>query len=155
MRFGPRRRVVTASIFLLYAVSVAAVTVVPVRMRPPGDRPDVPWWIVVHWVPFRVEAWSFLLNVVLFVPLGVLVPLLWPAARSLRRIAAVSFAASAAVETLQLVWWLTLGSLRTVDVNDLIANTAGGVAGVFLLRAVLRRRAERAGTAAVTTRSTP
>ncbi|UQU62886.1 VanZ family protein [Couchioplanes caeruleus] len=153
MRFGPRRRVVTASILLLYAVSVAAVTVVPVRMRPPDARPGLPWWIVVHWVPFRVEAWSFLLNVVMFVPLGLLVPLLWPAAGSLRRIAAVSLACSAAIETLQLVWWLTLGSFRTVDVNDLIANTAGGVAGVLLLRAVVRR--DRAGRAAVTTRSTP
>jgi glycopeptide antibiotics resistance protein len=155
MRFGPRRRVVTASIFFLYAVSVAAVTVVPIRTRPPETRPDVPWWVVVHWVPLRVEAWSFLLNVVMFVPLGLLVPLLWPAAGSLRRIAAVSFACSAAIEALQLVWWLTLGSFRTVDVNDLIANTAGGVAGVLLLSAVARRRRDRAGRAAVTTRSTP
>ncbi|WP_199515504.1 VanZ family protein [Nucisporomicrobium flavum] len=153
MRFGPRRRVVTASVLLLYAVSVAVVTVVPFRTRPADARAEVPWWIVVHWVPFRVEAWSFLLNVVMFVPLGLLVPLLWPAAGSLRRITTVSFAASAAIETLQLVWWLTLGSFRTVDVNDLIANTAGGVAGVLLLRAVVRR--DRAGRAAVTTRSTP
>ncbi|MEV4703394.1 VanZ family protein [Actinoplanes sp. NPDC049316] len=154
MRFGPRRRVVTASIFLGYVVSVAAVTVVPVRMRPPEARWDVPWWIVVHWVPFRVEAWSFVLNVVMFVPLGVLVPLLWPAAGSLRRIAALSFAASAAIETLQLVWWLTLGSFRTVDVNDLIANTAGGVAGALVLWAAGQRR-EKLAAAAVTTRSTP
>ena len=139
MRFGPRRRVVTASIFLLYALSVAALTVVPRVGRPPGFDGDVPWWIVVQWVPFRVETWSFLLNIVMFVPLGVFVPLLWRAADSWRRIAALSLAASAGIESAQLLLWLTLGSFRTVDVNDLIANTAGGVAGLVLLRTVTTR----------------
>ena len=152
MRFGSRRRSVTASIFLLYALSVAALTVVP-RVGQP--RWDVPWWIVVHWVPFRVEAWSFALNVVMFVPLGVLVPLLWPAMDSLRRIFWVSLAASAGIEAVQLLFWLTLGSFRTVDVNDLIANTAGGIAGLLLLRAVVPHPRDRARLAAVTTRSTP
>src|SRR4051812_42595470 len=64
-----RRRVVTVSIFYLYAVSVAAITVFPVVTRPPELRWDVPWWIVVHWVPFRVEALSFVLNMVMFLPL--------------------------------------------------------------------------------------
>ena len=139
MRFGPRRRGVTASVLLLYALGVAAVTVVPRIGLPPGSRWDVPWWIVVQWVPFRVEAWSFVLNVVMFMPLGLLVPLLWRTADSWRRIAAVSLALSTAIESVQLALWVTLGSFRTVDVNDLIANTAGGVAGLVVLRAVTTR----------------
>lgn len=129
---------VTVSIFLLYASSVVAVTVFPIVVRPPEARWDVPWWIVVHWVPFRVEALSFLLNVVMFVPLGVLVPMLWRGADSVRRTVAVSLAASTAIELTQLALWLTLGSFRTVDVNDLIANTAGGLAGLMLVRAAHR-----------------
>ncbi|MEV4639656.1 VanZ family protein [Actinoplanes sp. NPDC049548] len=146
------RRSVTLSIFLLYAVSVVAITVFPIEARPPEARWDVPWWIVVHWVPFRVEAWSFVLNVVMFVPLGFLLPLLWRGAGSVRRTAAVSFTASAAIELVQLALWLTLGNFRTVDVNDLIANTAGGLAGLVLLRAVVPGAAERER---ITTRSTP
>jgi len=136
---------VTASVLFLYAVSVAVVTIVPSPGRPPGSRWDDPWWIVVQWVPFRVEAWSFWLNVLMVVPLGVLVPLLWPAAASWRRIAAVSLAFSAAIESAQLLLWLTLGSYRTVDVNDLIANTAGGVAGLALLRMVRTRSTRECG----------
>jgi glycopeptide antibiotics resistance protein len=130
--------VVPVSIFFLYALSVVAVTVFPIVVRPQEARGDVPWWIVVQWVPFRAEALGFLLNVIMFVPLGVLMPVLWRSADSVRRTVMVSLAASTAIELTQLVLWLTLGSFRTVDVNDLIANTAGGLAGLMLVRAAHR-----------------
>ena len=75
-------------------------------------------------------------NVVMFVPLGILVPLLWPRFDSMRRMAVLGVCASAGIELTQLLLWVTVGSHRTVDVNDLIANTAGALLGLLVLRLV-------------------
>jgi glycopeptide antibiotics resistance protein len=128
-----RGRLVTVSILLGYALAVASITVVPSHRRGP-DYWREPWWTMLQWVPFRVEPWSFALNVVMFMPFGVLVPLLWRSADSFRRLAGWAFAASAAIETIQFVFNVTLGSRRTVDVNDLIANTGGALLGLLVLR---------------------
>jgi glycopeptide antibiotics resistance protein len=135
-----RRRRIAAPIFLLYAVGVLAVTVFPVRVHP---WTRAPWWAVVQLVPFQVPPVSFVLNVLMFVPFGVLVPLLWPRAGSAGRLGACALGASAAIELTQLVLWLTVGNYRTVDVNDLIANTAGALLGLAILR--LTTRASRRG----------
>jgi glycopeptide antibiotics resistance protein len=126
-----RRRPGVVSIFVVYAVAVVAVTIFPIRVH---RRTRTPWWVVVELVPFHVPAGSFVLNVLMFMPFGVLVPLLWPRVGSVRRVAGLALAASAAIEVTQLVLWLAVGNFRTVDVNDLIANTAGGVLGLAVLR---------------------
>jgi glycopeptide antibiotics resistance protein len=118
-------------LFSLYTVAVLTVTVFPIRVH---RRTRGPWWAVFQLVPGHVPALSFALNIVMFIPFGVLVPLLWPRAGTVRRIAGWALAASAAIELTQLLLWLTLGNYRTVDVNDLIANTAGGVLGLVVLR---------------------
>lgn len=124
-------------VFWLYAVAVAAITVVPTRVHP---RHPAPWWVVIEVVPGQVPPASFALNVVMFVPLGLLVPLLAPRTGTLVRLTGLAFAASAVIESTQLMEWLVLGNVRTVDVNDLIANTAGGLLGLLLLRLIRAAR---------------
>jgi glycopeptide antibiotics resistance protein len=140
-----RRRLTTVSIFILYAVAVVAVTAFPIRVRsgvpyPGGNQ----WWAVLRWIPFDVPPFGFMLNVVMFVPFGVLIPLLWPSVDSMRRLAGWAAAVSAGLELTQFVLWVTVGSQRTVDINDVIANTAGAVLGLVLLRAVVPEPAHRA-----------
>jgi glycopeptide antibiotics resistance protein len=139
-----RRRLTAVSILMLYAVAVVAVTAFPIMVRPGAVHSGDHWWTVIRLIPFVVPPLSFVLNVVMFVPLGVLVPMLWPGADSVRRLAGVAAAASGGIELTQFVLWVTLGSQRTVDVNDLIANTAGGLLGLLLLRAVVPEPARRA-----------
>jgi glycopeptide antibiotics resistance protein len=139
-----RRRLVAVSLLCLYAVSVTVVTQFPVRVWPAPFWNNQRWWSVLRWVPFEVPPVGFVLNVVMFVPLGVLVPLLWPRTDSLRRLTALAVCASGAVELTQFVLWVTLGSRRTVDINDLISNTAGAVLGLVLLRLLVPEAARRA-----------
>ncbi len=134
LRQVTRGRLITATIGLLYGLGVVAVTVFPIRPRPPGYWTGEPWWTVIHWVPFDVDGPSFVLNVIMFVPFGVLLPLLRRSADAVGRMAATAVCASAAIEIAQFVIGLTLGSRRTVDVNDLIANTAGALLGLLVLR---------------------
>lgn len=79
-------------------------------------------------------------NVVLFFPLGILIPLIWPRVRFARALL-VALGTSASIEILQLfsrAW----GSYRTADVNDVILNGVGACIGLavgFLLRRRLLR----------------
>jgi len=129
------RRTVTALLLVVYAMAVIAVTIFPIHSHPRSYWAASPWWTMIHYIPLVVDAPSFVLNIVMFVPFGLLLPVLWPRLDSVRRLAAYAAAASATIELSQLVLGLTMGSRRTVDVNDLIANTAGALAGLLVLRA--------------------
>jgi glycopeptide antibiotics resistance protein len=127
----PRYRTSVAVTFWIYVAAVTAVTTAPTGMH---RRHQEPWWSVIQLVPMHVPPVSFVLNIVMFVPFGLLVPLLWPRADGPGRIAGLALAASAMIELTQLTLWLTVGNHRTVDVNDLIANTIGGVLGLVAMR---------------------
>lgn len=141
------RRLVIGFAGIAYAVGVVAVTVFPIRPRPPAYWLGEPFSEIFHWIPGDVDAPSFVLNVLMFVPFGVLLPLLRPALDGYRRIALGALLTSAGIELIQLMLGLTLGSRRTVDVNDLIANTAGALLGLLVLRLAVPERAHRARAA--------
>lgn len=73
-------------------------------------------------------------NVVVFMPLGMLIPVLWPRLRSFGRTVGLCFAASFTIEFCQQF----IG--RSVDVDDLILNTLGGLLGWLLFQAGRCRR---------------
>jgi hypothetical protein len=131
---GPRSRTWVAATFWIYVAAVAAVTVAPTGVH---RRHRDSSWSVVQLVPLHVPPVSFVLNIVMFVPFGLLVPLLWSRAGGIGRVAGLSLAASMVIELIQLALWLTVGNYRTVDVNDLIANTVGGVLGLIVMRFAL------------------
>ena len=76
----------------------------------------------------RVDFKNACLNVLLFVPLGVLLPVLWGRFRSAKRTVLAGLAVSFAIEFSQIF------TFRTTDVNDLITNTAGAALGFLLAR---------------------
>lgn len=71
---------------------------------------------------------SSLLNVLFFVPLGFLLPMIWNRFRPLWRTVLFGFGTSLFIETLQLL------TPRATDVNDLVTNTVGTIAGFCLAR---------------------
>jgi glycopeptide antibiotics resistance protein len=127
------RRLILLGLLVLYAASVVAATLLPLYVVPDSWRDTERWWDVIRLVPLMVPPIGNALNIVMFVPLGVLVPLLWPALGTVRRMAWCGLAASAAIEFTQLGMWLAVGNRRFFDVNDLMSNTAGAVLGLLLL----------------------
>lgn len=67
-----------------------------------------------------------LLNILLFVPFGFFVPLLWRQLRTLKQTALCGLAFSLFIETAQMF------SGRLTDVDDLLTNMGGAVIGFFL-----------------------
>ncbi len=76
---------------------------------------------------------SSYLNVLLFIPLGALVPCLWSKYRSIMKVTALGFVTSLGIEVLQIF------TLRATDVNDLITNVAGTVIGYLVSRVFIKK----------------
>ena len=73
-----------------------------------------------------------LLNIILFVPFGVLVPLIWQNYRKIWSILLSGFLLSFLIEFSQLL------NHRSFDIDDLIYNTAGALFGVLLFKLIFR-----------------
>ena len=67
------------------------------------------------------------LNILLFVPLGFLLPAIWEEYASLKKVFLVGLGLSLIIEILQLF------TFRLTDIDDLLTNTAGAILGYNLL----------------------
>ena len=84
-------------------------------------------------IPFSagpIDEVGYLLNGVLFAPLGFLLPLLWPRQNRFWKILLAGISFSLLIELSQLL------NLRSTDIDDLLLNTLGAVIGFALYRAV-------------------
>lgn len=88
-----------------------------------------------------VDDWkNSILNILLFVPLGLFLPVLWATFRKRSNTILFGFSASLAIELLQIL------TFRATDVNDLIANTLGTFLGFICAKHLLKRHyAEETG----------
>lgn len=84
----------------------------------------------VNLIPFsnKIHVLGYLLNVVMFLPMGFLVPLIWKGMRKLSNIIVAGAALSLLIELSQLF------SYRGTDVDDLILNTLGAAVGFLLYK---------------------
>ena len=83
-------------------------------------RPNISWTPFVGMITGPIDT---ILNVILFVPLGFFLPLLYKKYCSLRTVALTGFLFSLAVEIFQMFGW------GSSDINDLMTNTAGACIG--------------------------
>ncbi|MEU1122358.1 VanZ family protein [Streptomyces sp. NPDC005899] len=131
-------RVVTA----LYAVAVASLTFFPLWIYGGDYRNQAEWIGQIQPIPLVTADVSMTPNVIMFVPLGFVLPLLLPRLGRSRTVLACAFT-SLSIEVVQLLQYIVLANGRAVDVNDVIANTAGGLLGYVVLRAAQRGTAAR------------
>lgn len=131
-------RASVAAVLALYAGGVIANTVFPIFIHvgtwpDSGPRP-LPLWLV-PFVDYGLE--DALVNIAVFVPLGVLIPLLL-ARPSWWRVAAIVAGASLAIELTQMATAQLAFGGHIADVNDWMTNILGGVAGYGLFVLVTR-----------------
>lgn len=114
-----------------------------------GDDGSTPWYWGLTLVPFvDAEPAGMIKNVLVFLPLGVLAPLVL-GSRSVLHVLLTGFLLSLSMEVVQVVTNVLGDSGHIADVNDLIANTVGaplgyGVFRLLLLVPALRRLADAA-----------
>ena len=78
---------------------------------------------LIPFLPMMTDIRNTILNVFLFVPLGLLLPFLWKKYQSLLNTFLFGFGLSLSIELLQILTY------RATDINDIIANTLGAVLG--------------------------
>ena len=128
-------RVAVAAALSIYVAGIVANTIFPIFLDAPGS--DEPWSPSVALVPFvDYEVEDALINVAVFVPLGVLIPLLVTRPRW-RTVLAISARASLAIELLQLAAQRLFGGGHIADVNDFIFNVTGAALGYVLFLLVV------------------
>jgi glycopeptide antibiotics resistance protein len=129
-------RAAVALTLCIYAAGVVANTVFPIYLDKPSA--DQPWSGHLALVPFvDYELADAVMNILVFLPLGMLVPL-FLARASWGRVLALGTLLSLMIEVTQYATAHLLGGGHIADVNDLIFNVAGAVLG-FALFAVLSR----------------
>lgn len=73
------------------------------------------------------------LNILLFIPLGILVPCIWSKYRMMKKMVLLGFLTSLSIEVLQIF------TFRATDVNDLITNVTGTIIGYFISRVIIKK----------------
>ena len=80
-----------------------------------------------------LDDWkNSILNVLLFIPLGIALPVLWKPFKALKSTVFFGFTSSLIIELLQIL------TFRATDINDLITNTTGTVLGFLCSNVLLR-----------------
>ncbi|MEO6605913.1 MAG: VanZ family protein [Aeromicrobium sp.] len=128
-------RIAVAAAWCVYGAGVAANTVFPIYFGTMGD--DQSWRVFLNLTPLaNTELFDMLTNVLVFVPLGFLLPLV---ARTIsaRRVLLFGFLVSFTMEALQFINAVTGHGGHVADVNDLLANSLGAPIGYALFRVVL------------------
>ena len=78
----------------------------------------------INLIPFSSEgAMTYILNIIMFMPLGFLLPLIWENFRNAKKVVLMGFLMSLAIEICQLF------NIRTTDIDDLLMNTLGTLVG--------------------------
>ncbi|MBE7099132.1 VanZ family protein [Bacillus cereus] len=80
---------------------------------------------------------TYLLNIVLFMPLGFLLPTIWPQFRKMKNTVCAGFLFSLAIELNQLL------NNRITDIDDLFTNTLGAIIGYVLYKALFKMIGKR------------
>ena len=126
--FHNKKKTVLYLMFTLYLSAVYYITGLPtlsfIRFAPS-----------LNYIPFldiRSDSANAVSNIILFVPLGLMLPVLWDDFRKFKSTVLFGLSMSLTIEILQLF------TLRTTDINDIITNTAGTLIGYLLAAVILK-----------------
>ena len=129
-------RLLIGWLFAAYGLAVLAVTFLPLQIATGDYANRIAWYEKGNWVPvLTIDVVTFVANIVMFLPLGALLAMTGRT-RTTRQIAMIALACSAAIEIVQFLTNVLVSSGRQADVNDLLANTLGGVLGFLAWRAI-------------------
>lgn len=87
-------------------------------------------------IPFQWgngDVIGLILNVIMFIPFGILLPLLWKKGTGLKETVFISFLFSLLIEVSQLF------NFRATDIDDLLMNTLGGLIGYLIYHLCFRK----------------
>jgi len=136
---------VLIAVFIVYLGVVAALTILPTHAPRFRSR----YLDHINVIPFEYSFKCFLVpktmhpnllpfclrntlgNIALFLPLGILLPLVSKRYRSLGRVALIALCLSLTIEMIQFLSQF-IGNPRSVDIDDVLLNTIGACLGLLI-----------------------
>ncbi len=152
------KRTILVTTFAVYLIAVAGLTIIPTRL----SRLQSPHSDHVNVIPFAYSfnclrlahrrhpgLMTFCLrhtfgNIALFLPLGIMLPLLDVRFRSIKTLLLTAGGLSLTIETIQFALRF-IGSPRAVDIDDVLLNTLGACLGYAIVRIGVGRRQKAVG----------
>lgn len=118
---------------ILYLCMVLSITILPFHSYTPLTFQEL--MLHVNIIPFfqnyqlmeGSEISQCIQNAIMFMPLGILIPLIFKKTIKMKKFILLCFGLSMTIETLQLLLTYQGILLRVFDINDLIFNTIGGI----------------------------
>lgn len=134
---------VTLITLVIYLLAVSHLVFFPIEIYPGGYESTGPLWLAIlkeiEFIPIlTLDIPTFVLNIIMLIPFGVYLPLLNDKVDSVRKAAKYGFFLSLLIEILQLIIEVTVGSGRTADINDLIANALGAAVGFLIIKKLVK-----------------
>ena len=124
--FHSWKRTIAYMVFGFYLTAVLALVGFP-------DITSLKINFTVNIIPFIDMVSDFInacLNILLFVPFGFLLPILWENFRNVKRVAFMGLITTFFIEISQIF------TFRTTDINDIITNTVGTMIGYYIARRI-------------------
>ena len=123
------KKTVMIILFAIYQMEVFSVTGIP-AVNNLIFEPNF------NFVPFEdiiTSPGGFILNIIMFIPFGFFMPVIWDRYRSLKSMVFMGFIMSLFIEILQIFTY------RATDIDDIITNTAGAFIGYCIAKLFLRK----------------
>lgn len=119
----------------LYVAGLLSHTFFPFQIDTANEQSWRVWLNLTPFLDVIADPIGIILNIALFVPLGLLLPLVTHS-RSVRHVLLCGFAVSLSIEVVQFVADITVSTGRIADVDDLIGNTLGTLVGYIMFRLI-------------------
>lgn len=121
--------------FGIYLLCVIHFVFFPIDVNIGQYANQTPWFQTINFIPIlTIDITTFLLNIIMLIPFGMYIPFLNKHVDSVKQVAKLGLMMSLSLEIFQLLIRVTLGSGRSTDINDLLANTVGTVIGFFIIK---------------------
>lgn len=126
--------------FAVYFLSMIHLVFFPIEINIGEYANLTPWYKSINFIPLlTIDAATFILNIIMLVPLGMYLPLLSSKFQSVKKAASMGLYISLSFEFTQLLMRIIFGNGRSTDINDLLANTLGAVIGFLLIRELSKK----------------
>lgn len=124
--------------FVIYLLTVLHLVFFPIDVNIGKYANQTPWYNTLNIIPIiTIDIKTFLLNIIMLIPFGMYLPLLNKKLDSIRKAVQYGLLLSISFEIIQLLIRVALGSSRSSDINDLVANVLGSVLGYLFIKRLL------------------
>ena len=133
LRFHSWKRTMIYMVFGLYLTALLALVGFPSVTSLKID-------VAVNIIPFvymTADGINACLNILLFIPFGFFLPIIWDIFRKIRNVALMGWITTLFVELSQIF------TFRTTDIDDIITNTIGTIIGYMIARWITNKFTKR------------